>query len=175
MQMSAIVPFKVIFLFLSHLSQSRCYIHLRWSCFLNDGFPKEASGKGRFHESFPRPFNGPPWRTNVLIWRYNKVEEFSKFAISSSKLILMLLVRMHPHQWWCEVVLMRKRMGRRHSPTFVILPALALVTHLLAVVNHSSVVWQCFFLLIKCNAMHNALQCNTLQCNICSWIQSSAP
>ena len=32
MQMSAIVPFKVIFLLLSHLSQSWCYIHLRWSC-----------------------------------------------------------------------------------------------------------------------------------------------
>ena len=32
MQTSAIVPFKVIFLLLSHLSQSRCYIHLRWSC-----------------------------------------------------------------------------------------------------------------------------------------------
>ena len=33
MQMSAIVPFKVIFLLLSHLSQPRCYIHLRWSCY----------------------------------------------------------------------------------------------------------------------------------------------
>ena len=34
--MSAIVPFKVIFLLLSHLSQSRCYIHLRWSCYDDD-------------------------------------------------------------------------------------------------------------------------------------------
>ena len=33
MQMSAFVPFKVIFLLLSHLSQSRCYTHLRWSCY----------------------------------------------------------------------------------------------------------------------------------------------
>ena len=33
MQMSSIVPFKIIYLLLSDLSQSRCYIHLRWSCF----------------------------------------------------------------------------------------------------------------------------------------------
>ena len=30
--MSSIVPFKLIYLLLSDLSQSRCYIHLRWSC-----------------------------------------------------------------------------------------------------------------------------------------------
>ena len=60
----------------------------------------------------------------------------------------------------------------RHSPTFVILPPLhwsALVTYLLAVVTYSSVVWHYLFLLI--NSLHNALQCNTLQCNIVEYSQ----
>ena len=43
MQMSAIVPFKVIFLLLSHLSQSRCYIH-----------PKENSGGSKFCTNLAR-------------------------------------------------------------------------------------------------------------------------
>ena len=34
-QMSLIVPFWAVYLFLSDLSPPRCYIHLRWSCFLN--------------------------------------------------------------------------------------------------------------------------------------------
>ena len=65
---------------------------------------------------------------------------------------------------------MRKRMGRRSDtprPSSFCLhwsPTL-----LLAVDNHYSVVCQCFFLLI--NALHNALQCNTLQCNIVEYSQ----
>ena len=32
--MSSIDPLLAVHLFLSYLSQSRCYIHLRWSCFI---------------------------------------------------------------------------------------------------------------------------------------------
>ena len=54
MQMSTIVPFKVIYLLLSDLSQSRCYIHLRWSCLFRKGIGWMKVG-GRDQREFSIP------------------------------------------------------------------------------------------------------------------------